>query len=143
MVWAGRPGPFALLPRRALPGKADPCFCLLCEPGNRRHIAVAFASAAELVAPPDLSLRAEIVMDGQPFSFVVTKGAVAMEAGEMLAPPLRYATRYETLRPVAAGEMTFAEHLARFAEVENLDGPDPAPFLELLEKTFAVFGGAE
>ncbi len=109
-------------------------------PGNRRHVAVTLAAAAERVAG-DTSLRAEIVLDGEPFSFVVTKGAVVMEAGAMLAPPLRYRTRYDTLLPVVAGAMSFAEHLAQEAEVESLDGTEPGPFLALIEGAIEVIGG--
>ncbi len=110
------------------------------EPGNRRHVAVTLAAAAERVAG-DLSLRAEIVMDGEPFSLVVTQGAVVMEAGAMLAPPLRYTTRYDTLLPVVAGAVPFAEHQALEAKVESLDGTDPGPFLALMEAAIEVIGG--
>ncbi|MDJ0825666.1 MAG: helix-turn-helix domain-containing protein [Rhodobacter sp.] len=111
------------------------------EPGNRRHVAVTLAAAAERVVPPDLSLRAEIVLDGQPFSFVASQGKVSMEVGAMLAPPMRYTARYDTLGPVVAGAVPFAEHLAQEARLESLDGSDTAPFAALIQGALDVIGG--
>lgn len=113
----------------------------ITEPGNRRHLAVTLAAASERAAARDLSLRAEIVIDGQAFSFVVARGTVSMEAGAMLAPPLRYATRYETLGPVVAGALPFSAHLAQHARIECFDGTDPAPFLRLMADALDIIGG--
>lgn len=113
----------------------------MVEPGNRRHVAVTLAAAAERVAPPDLSLRAAIVLDGQPFSFVVAKGRVSMEAGAMLAPPLRYETSYDSLAPVVAGAVPFDAHLANKAQLECFDGTDAKPFLRLMADALGVIGG--
>ena len=113
----------------------------IAEPGNRRHVAVTLAAAAERAAGPELSLRAEIVIDGQAFSFVVARGAVSMEAGAMLAPPLRYETRYETLGPVVAGEMTFKAHLAQYAKFECFNGTEAAPFLRLMADALEIIAG--
>ncbi|MDJ0629373.1 MAG: helix-turn-helix domain-containing protein [Rhodobacter sp.] len=119
-----------------LPAPAEPV-----EPGNRRHVAVTLAAAAERVAPADLSVRAEIVLDGQPFSFVASRGRVSMEEGAMLAPPLRYTGRYDLLGPVVAGTVSFADHLDRDATLESLDGTDAAPFAALLAEALDVIGG--
>lgn len=110
-------------------------------PGNRRHVAVTLAAAAEAAAPRYQSLRAEIVLDGEPFSFVATNGRVTMQAGAMLEPPLRYTTTYESLGPVVAGQRSFAEHLKQDATLEAFDGTDTGPFLRLIEAALVEIGG--
>ncbi len=119
-----------------LPRVADPP-----DRAPHRHLAVALAAAAERALPPGLTLRAEILLDGQAFGFAAAAGKVSMTLGAPVDPPVRYATQYASLLPVIAGEIDFATHLARDATVTAAPGAAAGPFLDLIAAALDGIGG--
>ena len=95
----------------------------LQEPGNLRHLAVTLQVAARRVAPPDLELRAGLVVDGEPFAISVSAGDVDVTYGRADDPELEIATGYEPLCRAIDGELTLDELAIHHVEVV---GGDPS-----------------
>jgi DNA-binding HxlR family transcriptional regulator len=92
-------------------------------PGNLRTIAVTLRIACQRVVDPTMSLRAELVVDGEPFTFSVDRGVVDVKAGKASNPEATLTTSYEPMIAVADGHLS-PEALA--SQHMELSGPDPA-----------------
>ncbi len=110
------------------------------DPENSRHRAVPLAGAIERVVTPQTSLRAELVIDGEPFSLVVSDGAVSLEKGALPLPPVRISFGWGAVDQVADDLGRFAE----FAQTQGIEAQDPAEvaaLLDLLQKALDCLGG--
>ncbi|MGB5374041.1 MAG: helix-turn-helix domain-containing protein [Polyangiales bacterium] len=91
-------------------------------PGNLRTIAVTLRVACQRVVNPDMSLNAELIVDGEPFAFTVDRGLVDVKAGNAQNPEATLATSYEPMIAVADGQMSLDD----FAGTRmRLSGPNP------------------
>lgn len=99
-------------------------------PGNLRTIAVTLRVACQRVVDPSMSLRAELVVDGEPFTFTVDRGVVDVKAGKASNPEATLTTSYEPMIAVADGQMS-PEELAR--QHLELSGPNPGQGQALAE----------
>ena len=89
-------------------------------PGNLRTIAVTLRVACQRVVDPDMTLHAELDVDGEPFSFTVDRGVVQVTIGKPSDPEAILKTSYEPMIAVADGALS----LERFgAEHVELSGP--------------------
>jgi DNA-binding HxlR family transcriptional regulator len=86
-------------------------------PGNLRTIAVTLQVACQRVVDPSMRLRAELIVDGEPFSLTVNDGVVVVEAGVAEDPEATLTTGYEPLVAVADGRMTMDELIERHVEL--------------------------
>lgn len=91
-------------------------------PGNLRTIAVTLRVACQRVVDPSMSLRAELIVDGEPFTFNVDRGVVDVKAGKASNPEATLTTSYEPMIAVADGQISL-EELAR--QHLELSGPNP------------------
>ncbi len=110
------------------------------DPENSRHRAVPLAGAIERVVSPQTSLRAELVIDDEPFSLVVSEGAVSLELGPLPLPPVRIRFSWDAVDKVADDMGRFAE----FAQTQGIEAQDPAEvaaLLDLLQKAIDSLGG--
>lgn len=110
------------------------------DPENSRHRAVPLAGAIEQVSSPQTSLRAELVIDGEPFSLIVAEGNVSLEVGPLPLPPVRLRFHWADVDKVADDMGRFAE----FAEAQGIEAQDPsevANLLDLLQKAIDSLGG--
>lgn len=99
-------------------------------PGNLRTIAVTLRVACQRVVGRDMNLRAEFVVDGEPFTFTVDAGRVDVKAGKAIEPEATLMTSYEAMIAVADGQMSLDSFASEHME---LAGPDPAQGLVLAE----------
>ena len=99
-------------------------------PGNLRTIAVTLRVASQRVVDPSMSLHAELVVDGEPFTFTVDRGVVDVKAGKASNPEATLTTSYEPMIAVADGQMS-PEELAR--QHLELSGPNRGQGQALVE----------
>jgi len=78
----------------------------LREPGNRRTVAVTLKVACSRVVDPDLTLSAELRLDGEPYALDVNRGRVDVVARPAVAPQVVLETDYESMVDVTDGLMT-------------------------------------
>jgi DNA-binding HxlR family transcriptional regulator len=112
-------------------------------PGNLRTIAVTLRVACQRVADSNLRLRAQLVIDGEPFSFTVDRGIVDVKAGAVNDPEVTLTTSYEPLIAVADGGLTLDEFASNWME---LSGPDPEQgrvLAELMGRAMTRMQGAD
>ncbi|MDA5092495.1 helix-turn-helix domain-containing protein [Aliiroseovarius sp. KMU-50] len=110
------------------------------EPENSRYRAVSLAGAIERVATPQTNLRAELVIDGEPFTLIVADRHVSLEMGPLPLPPVRLRFAWDDVDRVADDMGRFAE----FAEAQGIEAQDPADvaaLLDLLQKAIDCLGG--
>ncbi len=115
----------------------------LKRPGNLRTIAVTLRVACQRVADHDTSLRAQLVVDGEPFAFTVDRGRVDVKAGEASSPEAVLATSYDPMIAVADGRMSLDEFAARHLEIS---GPNPSQgqaLAKLMGRAMAQMKGAD
>ncbi|WP_432450470.1 winged helix-turn-helix transcriptional regulator [Aliiroseovarius marinus] len=106
---------------------------------NTQHVVV-LAGAIERAAGPLDDLRAEITLDGLPFSLTVAQGRVVFEAGEMALPPVRLGFGWDDVEAVARGDQRVADFAAS-REIEAQDPLQVAALLDLLQKAMDIYGG--
>jgi hypothetical protein len=70
-----------------------------------------------------MRLHAELVVDGEPFTFTVDRGVVDVKAGKVTSPEATLTTSYEPMIAVADGQMSLDELSTRHMQ---LSGPNPA-----------------
>jgi DNA-binding HxlR family transcriptional regulator len=92
-------------------------------PGNLRTIAVTLEAACQRVVDPSMTLRAELVVDGEPFSFAVHDGVVEVKAGPPRHAEVTLSTSYEPMIAAFDGRMPLEELAEKHIEIT---GPDPA-----------------
>lgn len=90
-------------------------------PGNLRTIAVTLRVACQRVADSNLCLRAQLLIDGEPFSFTVDRGIVDVKAGTVANPEVTLTTSYEPLIAVADGGLALEEFASKWMK---LSGPE-------------------
>ncbi|NRP13908.1 putative HTH-type transcriptional regulator YybR [Aliiroseovarius sp. xm-m-379] len=121
-------------------GRTLPMPDIPSDPENSRHRAVPLAGAIERIATPQTSLRAELVIDGEPFSLIVADGHVSLEVGPLPLPPVRLRFDWGDVDKVADDMGRFAE----FAEAQGIEAQDPAEvaaLLDLLQKAIDSLAG--
>jgi DNA-binding HxlR family transcriptional regulator len=92
-------------------------------PGNLRTIAVTLRVACQRVVDPGMRLHAELVVDGEPFTFTVDHGVVDVKAGKATRPEATLTTSYEPMIAAADGQMSLDELATQHMQ---LSGPNPA-----------------
>jgi DNA-binding HxlR family transcriptional regulator len=98
------------------------------DPGNRRAVAVTLKVASSRVVAPQLTLRAELRLDGEPFAIAVDNGRVDIVARPAVAPQVILETDYESMVAVTDGVMT----LEAFASRLTIASTEPDAVRELL-----------
>ncbi len=94
-------------------------------PGNLRTVAITLKSACQKVAPPDMNLRASLVIDGEEFAMTVREGQVDVLYTAMKDPDIRMRTTYEPMIDVADGRLSLSTFLEEHAKLEVMkDGAD-------------------
>lgn len=109
-------------------------------PRTAEQHAVILAGAVERAAGPLDDIRAEIMLDGTPFSLIVTLGKTALTKGTMPLAPVRLGFAWDDLEAVAKGD----QRLSHFAEQSQIIANDPlqvAALLDLLQKAMDIYGG--
>ena len=99
-------------------------------PGNLRTIAITLQVACQRVVDPDTRLNAELIVDGEPFSFTVDCGVVDVKAGQASNPEATLTTSYEPMIAVADGQMSLDDFAAQHIQ---LSGPNPSQGQALAE----------
>ena len=99
-------------------------------PGNLRTIAVTLRVACQRVVDPSTRLHAELVVDGEPFTFTVDRGVVDVKAGKAVNPEATLTTSYEPMIDVADGLMSMDTFVSQHVE---LSGPDASQGQALAE----------
>ena len=88
-------------------------------PGNLRTVAVTMQEALRRVVGDDVRLRAELVVDDEPFAIVIEDGAVDVSYGPDPDSAIAIATDYEALIAVGDGEMTAADFAASHVTIRR------------------------
>ena len=91
------------------------------QPGNLRTIAVTLQVACQRAVDGDLSIRAELIVDGEPFRFIVDAGKVDVKSGHVHDPEVTLETSYEPMVAFADGRMSLDELASSHLE---LSGPN-------------------
>jgi DNA-binding HxlR family transcriptional regulator len=86
-------------------------------PGNLRLVAVTLKVACQRVVDPTMSLRAELVMDGEKFELLVAKGEVDIQYRAATDPQVVVSIDYEASIAVADGQLSMEEFGANHVEV--------------------------
>ncbi len=114
----------------------------IMRPGNLRTIAVTLRVACQRVVDADMSLRAELVVDGEPFAFKVDRGVVDVKAGKASNPEATLTTSYEPMIAVADGQMSLDEFVARHLEMSGSDPAQAHALAELMGSAMLRMTGA-
>ncbi|MDE9449652.1 helix-turn-helix transcriptional regulator [Aliiroseovarius sp. Z3] len=110
------------------------------DPEGVSHRAAILAGAIERAAGPLDDIRAEILLDGTPFSLIVAGGRVALQAGPLPLAPVQIAFDWSDVEAVARGD----QRVANFAAEREITAEDPlqvAALLDLLQKAMDIYGG--
>ncbi|GHE97298.1 hypothetical protein GCM10016455_17220 [Aliiroseovarius zhejiangensis] len=121
-------------------GRHQPVPDAPADPENGAHRAVILAGAIERAAGPLDDIRAEILLDGEPFSLTVTGGRAALQSGAMPLAPVQIAFDWADVEAVARGDL----RVANFAAEREITAEDPlqvAALLDLLQKAMDIYGG--
>ncbi len=81
-------------------------------PGNLRTIAVSLEAALRRARPTDVNLRAEMRVDGEPFTLRLYDGDITVRAGADAEADVRFETQYEALLAVSEGDLPMADYAA-------------------------------
>jgi len=108
-------------------------------PGNLRAIVAPLQLTCRRVMPEGLSLRAELIVDDEPFSITAADGLLHILAGPAIDPQAVIATDYEASVAVSDGRMSMGEYAANHIEIvsgepeaiEALSGLLAAAMLEM------------
>lgn len=90
----------------------------IVRPGNFRTIAVTLGAACQRVAPPEMSLEASIIVDGEDFVLSVQTGGVTMAYRKAETPDVVLLTSYDALLAVSEGEMSLEDFSALHCTTE-------------------------
>ncbi len=101
-------------------------------PGNLRTVAVTLRVALERTVDPETTLRAELVVDGEPFTIDIERGEVAVQAGRADDPEVVVATEYEPMVAAADGRLSMEELAANHVRVSGHDVTKGHALLELI-----------
>jgi len=112
-------------------------------PGNLRTIAVTLRVACQRVAEPDMCLRAELLVDGEPFAFTVERGVVDLKAGNASRPEAVVATSYEPMIAIADGRMSLDEFSSRHLEISGAHPSQGQALAELMGRAITQMIGAD
>ncbi|MEM7137886.1 MAG: helix-turn-helix domain-containing protein [Myxococcota bacterium] len=110
----------------------------LRRPGNLRTVAVTLKEALRRVVDPNDDLRAELVVDDEPFAIRIQDGDVGVDYEADEEAPLRIHTNYEALVDVGDGHMSATEFGKHHIEVAKGTKRDAKALLRLMA---AAFGG--
>ena len=110
------------------------------DPEGIAHHAVILAGAIERAAGPLDDIRAQIDLNGTPFSLTVAGGRAALQTGEMPLAPVRLAFDWSDVEAVANGELRVAA-VAAEREITAEDPLKVAALLDLLQKALDIYGG--
>lgn len=91
----------------------------LRRPGHLRLVAVTLQAAMQHVLPEGLELRAQLVLDDEPFSIDIAEGAVRIRYGAPDDPEVVAVSSYEPMMAAAGGELSLAPFRAEHVEVEG------------------------
>ena len=86
-------------------------------PGNLRLIAVTLKVACQRVVNPSLSMRAELVVDGEKFELLVSEGNVDIRYRAAADPQVIVSMSYEASIAVADGLLSLEEFGANHVEI--------------------------
>ncbi|MFW2387418.1 MAG: winged helix-turn-helix transcriptional regulator [Polyangiales bacterium] len=112
-------------------------------PGNLRTIAVTLRVACQRVVEPDTNLKAELIVDGEPFSFTVQSGVVDVSSGKPASSEATLTTSYEPMIAAADGTMSLAELASQHM---SISGPNPnqgRALSDLLARAMVYMTGAK
>lgn len=87
------------------------------KPGNLRLIAVTLKVGCQRVVKASLSLRAELVVDGEKFELLVSDGVVDMRYGAADDPQVIVSMSYDRSIAVADGRLSIEEFGAKHVQV--------------------------
>jgi len=108
-------------------GAAFPPDKELHRPGNLRTIALPLRVGCQRAADPSTNVRAELIVDDEPFAFSVTDGIVDVQYGAADGPEVTLVTSYEPFVEVGDGRMPLDEFESKYMRVEG--DPDKARVL--------------
>jgi len=111
-------------------------------PGNLRTIAVTLRVACQKVVDPAMSLNAELIVDGEPFTFSVGSGVVDVKAGRARDPEATLTTSYEPMIAVADGQMPLDEFASRHLEMSGSNPEQGQALAELMGRAMMHMTGA-
>ncbi len=115
----------------------------LRRPGNLRTVAVTLEAAAQRVVSPDMAFRAEIRVDGEPFTLDAGEGLVTVRVGSADAPDVVLTTSYEPMVAASEGEMAMETFLADHASLETRTSGKDAEMMRLLAAVMALLQGED
>jgi DNA-binding HxlR family transcriptional regulator len=101
-------------------------------PGNLRTIAVTLRIACQRVVDPIMSLRAELIVDGEPFALTVESGVVDVKAGRPGDPEVTLITSYEPMIAAADGHISLDELASRHMKLTGSQPEQGQALLGLL-----------
>jgi len=105
-------------------------------PGNLRTVAVTLKEALRRVAGPDDEIRAELVVDDEPFRITIGDAEVGVEYRADPDAPLSIHTDYEALVDVGDGNMSAAEFGKQHVEVARGTKRAAKSLLRLMTRAF-------
>nr|WP_281502744.1 helix-turn-helix domain-containing protein [Aliiroseovarius sp. F47248L] len=121
-------------------GRNQPVPTSPTDPDGVSHRAVILAGALERAVGPLDDIRAEILLDGAPFSLIVAGGRVAFQAGSLPLAPVQISFDWSDVEAVARGDL----RVANFAAEREITAEYPlqvASLLDLLQKAMDIYGG--
>ena len=111
-------------------------------PGNLRTIAITLRVACQRVVDPGMSLRAELVVDGESFTFTVDCGVVDVKAGKPSNPEATLTTSYEPMIAVADGQISLDEFASRHLVMSGSNPAQAQALAELMARAITYMTGA-
>lgn len=101
-------------------------------PGNLRTLAVTLSAAASRVAPADLSLTAQLEIDGESFVLKAEQGEVSVTVGAATAPDLTFTAGYQAMLDVSEGRLDLTNFARDHATIMAADCAVTEAFLTLM-----------
>jgi hypothetical protein len=89
-----------------------------------------------------MSLSAELVVDGEPFTFTVDCGVVDVKAGKPSNPEVTLATSYEPMIAVADGDMSLDVFANQHVELSGPSAPQGQALAGLMGRAMMRMTGA-
>jgi DNA-binding HxlR family transcriptional regulator len=110
-------------------------------PGNLRTIAVTLRVACQRVVDPATNLNAELVVDGEPFVFIVDCGVVDVRAGKASNSEATLTTSYEPMIAVADGQMSLDEFASQHVKLSGSNPSQGQTLAELMGRAMMRMNG--
>lgn len=107
-------------------------------PGNLRAIAVTLQVACQRVVDPAMRLRAQLVVDDEPFRFTVADGTIDVETGNLREPEVTLTTSYEPMVAVVDGRMTLAFFASHHMQLSGPDSEKGRALAKLIASAFSA-----